>query len=282
MRPERAAVSTRLKWPETDRPGIAGPPPGSSGSDGYRHSPGAPRALRDDDRYAGRHNPPARSRAPGCPSAAPGAGRQALRRSSESSPSPAWRQARSSRPPPRRPRAGARRSRSRPAPSWQELAIVLRHLPGRLGRDGPVDAGQMRQQMALEQQAPRLDPGRIEQPVGGEEAPARIGQRPRQGRGPGQQAAPLGAQQLLEFGRKLAQASTSLPKMAPSRIARSTRPCPIDPCATSSRAWSARASWCASQSRSPPSGDDRDPDPADRRRRPGGDFRKADQGRRHA
>ena len=51
---------------------------------------------------------------------------------------------------------------------------------------------EMGQQMALQQQAPGLGPGRIDQPVGGEEAPPRIGQRARQGRGPGQHRRPLG------------------------------------------------------------------------------------------
>ena len=57
-----------------------------------------------------------------------------------------------------------------------------------------VDARQMGQQMALQQKTSRLEAAGIEEPVGGEKAPARIGQRPFERGSPGQEAPPVGAQ----------------------------------------------------------------------------------------
>ena len=72
-----------------------------------------------------------------------------------------------------------------------------------------VDPRQMFQQIAVQQKPAGFDPARVEQAVDGKEAAARIGKRARQRRCPGQQAAPLGAEEILELGGKATQLSTT-------------------------------------------------------------------------
>jgi hypothetical protein len=67
----------------------------------------------------------------------------------------------------------------------------------------------MRQQGAIQQKAGALELGSIEEAIGGQKAPARIGESASQRRVAGHEAPAGGAKEGFEFSRKFAQSRDS-------------------------------------------------------------------------